>query len=73
MAPKRPPLAPISANQVRRKELTPFERGQIAALDKVGVGPADSAKILQRPRQTIQDALKNSCQNPDGESLLRSG
>jgi len=46
MAPKRPLLAPISANQVRRKKLTPFERGQIAALDKVGVGPADSAKIL---------------------------
>jgi len=73
MAPKRPPLAPISTNQVRRKELTPFERGQIVALDGVDLSQSKIAKVLKRPRSTIQDALKNSCQNPDGESLSRSG
>jgi len=73
MAPKRTPLAPISANKGPRKELTPFERGQIQAWFVAGLSQTDIAKALKRPRQTIHDALKNSCQNPEGESLPRSG
>jgi len=61
IAPKRPPLTLISANQVRCKELTSFERGEIAALARVNLNSNQIAKVLERPRQTINDALKNNC------------
>ena len=73
MAPKRVPLAAVSANQAPRKELTPFERGQIQGLATAGLKPAEIKQVLKRPVSTIKDALQNSCQNPNGKSLPRSG
>ena len=73
MASKRTPLAPISHNQATRKELTPFERGQILGYATAGYSHSKIGALLGRSKSTIQDALKNSCHNPHGESLSRSG
>ena len=73
MASKRTPLAPISHNQATRKELTPFERGQILGYATAGYSHSKIGALLGRSKSTIQDALKNSCHNPHGESLPRSG
>jgi len=49
MAPKRPLLAFILTNQVRRKEFTPFEKGQIVAFNGVGLSQSKIAKVFERP------------------------
>ena len=53
MASKRTPLAPISHNQATRKELTPFERGQILGYATAGYSHSKIGALLGRSKSTI--------------------
>jgi hypothetical protein len=50
-------MAPISANLPKRKELTPYERGQIIGATKCSVDPSKISEDLNVPKSTVRSTL----------------
>src|SRR5688572_22658450 len=69
----RTPMGVISSNIQKRKQLTPFQRGEISAAKKFGHKPAEIAKVLKRPDSTVRTTLKVNPLRNDGETRRRSG
>jgi transposase len=73
MAPKRTPLGPINSNKIRKKELTPYKRGQVIGASLFGHTPRVIAETLKEPESTVRTTLKSDAQRNEGESLPRTG
>jgi hypothetical protein len=71
--PQRSPLTPISGNQCRGKELSPYLRGRIVEAYTCGATPSALATRFSLPRSTIQSTLDLSELRNDGESQSRIG
>ncbi len=69
----RAPLAPISGNTPRRKELTPFQRGLLVGQVTRGATPGKIQKDFRIPRSTTRSVVLNSLHQEEGESRPRSG
>lgn len=69
----RTPLRPIDANAQKKGHSSPYIRGQIIALSKLGHKQAQIARDLQIPRSTVHDTIRLDPQRDNGESLPRSG
>ena len=73
MSRRRSPLAPISGNQRRGPDLSPYLRGKIVTLKECGVTTSAIAKRLSLPRSTIQSTLDLDELRNNGESQPRIG
>jgi len=73
MPPQRTPLRPISGNIYRRKELTPYQRGQIVGYSLLSCSPTEISASLNIPESTVRDTLKKAPERHDGESSSRIG
>jgi hypothetical protein len=70
---QRAPLAPISRNQQRGPDLSPYIRGKIATLKECGVTTSAISRRLSLPRSTIQSTLDLDEIRKNGESQPRIG
>ena len=68
----RTPLTPRSGNILKRKELTPYERGRIVGKAEEGASPAEIARCLKIPDSTVRDTISNDATRNEGNSKLRS-
>ena len=68
MSRRRSPLAPISGNQRRGPDLSPYLRGKFVTLKECGVTTSAIAKRLSLPRSTIQSTLDLDELRNNGES-----
>ena len=73
MAKPRCPLGEISGNIPKRKELTPYERGQIISAAKCGVKRKTISSQLSVPRRTVRTTLSRESLRKNGELQPRSG
>ena len=71
--PPRTPLALRSSNITSRKELSPYIRGQIIGLAKVGETPTQISKQLNLPNSIVRSTLQKAPQRKNGISASRSG
>jgi hypothetical protein len=69
----RRPLAQISGNSTKEKELTPYSRGFIIGESYCGVKPSQISRNLQIPRSTVVDSIQQNSKQNDGKSIPRSG
>jgi transposase len=69
----RTPLAQIDPNSRIKKELTPFQRGQIIGKAECGLSKHQISRDLQIPRSTIQTILLKNYLQSNGKSFPRSG
>ena len=53
MPPQRRPLGPISGNTIKKKELTPYKRGQIVGASIIGLDNPTIATTLKTPESTV--------------------
>jgi transposase len=73
MATPRRPLQEISGNSIKRKELSPYQRGQIVGAARGGMSQAEIAKAFNVAKSTVFDTLFNALERHNGESKPRSG
>jgi len=73
MAQPRRPLGEISGNIPKRRELTPYERGQIIGAAKCGVKPSAICIELSLSRCTVRTTINSKPLRKNGESQPRSG
>ena len=73
MATPRRPLGPVSGNSIRKKELTPYKRGQIVGAAQLGASNVEIAVTLNTPESTVRSTLRADIQRLNGESIRRSG
>ena len=74
MPPQRRVLGEISHNIVRRKELSPFERGKIVGKAEDGLTQRQISKVLNVPKSTVNDTIQKYLSTPtNGQSSPRSG
>ena len=71
--PQRAPLSAIDGNRQKRKDLTPYLRGQIIAKSQAGASQREISKELGLPRTTVQSTLRLQNERTDGQSKPRSG
>jgi hypothetical protein len=64
----RRPLAQISGNSTKEKELTPYSRGLIIGEYYSGVKPSQISRNLQIPRSTIADSIQQNSKRNNEES-----
>ena len=69
----RTPLATISGNRPRNKELSPFQRGFLVGQATQGRSYGGIAKAAKLPKSTVQTAVSNASLQQNGESRPRSG
>jgi IS30 family transposase len=69
----RTPLGVISGNIQKNKELTPYQREKIIAAAQFGHSPSEIAKVLERPKSTVQTTLKLDSIRYEGHTRGRSG
>jgi hypothetical protein len=69
----RTPLRSISANRERGHELSPYFRGQIISLSKIGTAQAKIAHLLNVSRTTVQYTPQQEATRIEGTTLARSG
>jgi transposase len=69
----RRPLAAVSGNKSRGKELTPNVRGQITGKFKSGVSKNQIGKDLGISPSTVADTIRSKPERLDGKSLSRTG
>ena len=69
----RRPLGPISGNQRRGPELTPYKRGLITGAYQYGVTPKYIAEQENVPKSTVKWTIPPVGQRPNGVSKPRSG
>jgi transposase len=69
----RRPLAQISGNTTKGKELTPYSRGLIIGEYNCGVKPSQISRNLQIPRSTVIDTIQQKSKRDDGKSSPRPG
>jgi transposase len=69
----RTPLAAISTNSNRGKELSPYLRGQIIAYSNCGLNPSQIGRELEIPRSAVRTTLQRDPQRIDGKSCARTG
>jgi transposase len=69
----RTPLRSISANRERGHELSPYFRGQIISLSKIGTAQAKIAHLLNVSQTTVQYTLQQEATRIEGTTLARSG
>ena len=73
MAKLRHPLREISGNIPKRRELTPYERGQVIGAAKCGVKPNAISTELSLSRWTVRTTLSREPLRKDGASQPQSG
>ena len=73
MPPNRKVLGPISGNIQKRRELTPYERGKIAAAAELGLRGAEIKAAYNHPESTIRKTISLDLLRNQGTSLPRSG
>ena len=69
----RTPLATISGNRPRNKELSPFQRGILVGQAAQGLSYGKIAKATKLHRNTVRQAVINTSLQQNGESRPRSG
>ena len=69
----RIPLQPIDANRGFGHELTPYKRGQIQALKKIGLSESQIAERFRIGKSTVNYTLQQDTPRLDGQTLPRSG
>ena len=69
----RKPLGVINGNIKKRKELTPFKRGQISGARLAGATPAKIAEAFNMPNSTIRTTLLLEPLRNNGELLPCTG
>jgi hypothetical protein len=72
MAVPRRPLGPISGNRVKKKELTPYKRGQIVGAAIAGADNLTIVTTLKTPESTIRTTLCYDLYRLDGETIKRT-
>jgi len=73
MPPNRKALGPISGNIQKRRELTPYERGKIAAAAELGLRKAEIQAVYNHPESTIRKTISLDPLRNQGTFLPRSG
>ncbi|KAK0512441.1 hypothetical protein JMJ35_005569 [Cladonia borealis] len=69
----RTPLATITGNRPRNKELSPFQRGILVGHAAQGLSYGRIAKATKLPKTTVRTAVLNASLQQNGESRPRSG
>ncbi|KAK0513618.1 hypothetical protein JMJ35_003982 [Cladonia borealis] len=69
----RTPLAPISGNRPRGKELSPFHRGILVGQAAQGLRYSGIAKATNLHKNTVRNAVLNAAIQYNGQSRPRSG
>jgi IS30 family transposase len=69
----RLPLAQISGNITKRKELTPYTRGLIIGKHEAGVPISQISHTLGIPSSTVFETIQQNSKRDNGESSPRSG
>ena len=62
------PLTPISGNQPRKSELTPYERGMIMGAQALGHTPTEIGKALYFTKSTVQTTIQRQSERNNGVS-----
>jgi transposase len=70
---RRQPLAPIDPNRALKKELSPWQRGQISAFRDIGLTNAQISKRTFCTPATVATTLRLNTLRNDGETRPRSG
>ena len=73
MPPQRRPLGPISGNTIKKKELTPYKRGQIVDASIAGLNNPTIATTLKTPESTVRTTLRYDLHRLNGETVQRTG
>jgi transposase len=73
MTKPRRPLGEISGNIPKRRELTPYERGQIISAAKCGVKPGAISTELSLSRRTVRTTISSEPLRKNSASQPRSG
>ena len=69
----RTPLSPITPNIIRRKELTPFQRGIVVGQASAGYSTASTKHLFSIPESTIRGIISNADTQDHGKSRPRPG
>ena len=72
MATPRRPLGPISGNKIKKKELTPYKRGQIVGAAIAGADPSTTATSFETPESTVRSTLRHDLYRLNGETVQRT-
>jgi hypothetical protein len=73
MATLRRPLGPISGNKIKKKkELTPYKRGQIVGAAIAGADPSTIATSLEISESTVRSTLRYDLYRLNGETVQRT-
>ena len=73
MATPRRPLGLISSNIEGRKELSPYQRGQVISAKTFGHTPAEIAHVLNLPDSTVRTTIIRESLRHDGKSKKGRG
>jgi transposase len=71
--PPRTPLAPITPNVIRKKQLSPYSRGKIIGAYAAGAKIAQIARLFSTPDSTVRRTIANEENQPHGLSLPKPG
>ena len=73
MAPKQQSQGQKDGQHTRRRELSPYTRGQIISASDHGDRIAEISRVFSIPESTIRDTIKNAPTRRHGNSASRSG